>query len=346
MIKYFLFAGLLPATFCLQAFAADDSAPTSTTPVIQIGDAKLTVSDLEQKYPGLFFHASNTYYELQKKAAEMKIDDYLLEKQAQKEHMTVDQLLDKHVNSQVEKEPSEEALRVFYSGLTVKGTFEELRPQIIESVRQYRTEKVRADYLKSLRDGVKISMLLVPPRAPVALAKETPVRGDVNAPVMIVEYADYECPYCQQDQPVLDKIEAEYKGKLAMVYKDTPLPMHPHAEKAAEAASCAGMQGKYWEYHDLLFQTKQLELAQLKEAARTLKLDGDAFDKCLDSGEKAEFIKENLKEGLKYQLQGTPSFFINGRFFNGGMSYEQLKQVIDEELHGTPSAAAVNTARR
>jgi protein-disulfide isomerase len=307
--------------------------------MVQIDGVKLTVDQLEQKYPGLFFHARNTYYELQKKAIESKIDEYLLERQAKKENVTVDELIEKHITSKVEKEPSEEALRVFYTGLTVKGTYEELRPQIIDTVRQYRLEKVRGDYMKQLRDEAKISMLMIPPRAPMTLAKETPVRGDANAPVMIVEYADYECPYCQQDQPELDKIEAEYKGKVAFVFKDTPLPMHTHAEKAAEAAICAGVQGKYWEYHDLLFKTKELELPKLKDAARTLKLDGEAFDKCLDSGDKAALIKENLKEGLKFQLQGTPSFFINGRFFNGGMSYDELKKVIEEELRGSASGA-------
>jgi predicted DsbA family dithiol-disulfide isomerase len=344
MIKYLLAAGLLSSTFSFLALAAEDSSAASTEPVIQIDGAKLTASDLEQKYPGLFFHARNTYYDLQRKAVESKLDDVLLENRAKKEHLTVDQLLDKHVNSMVEKEPSEDALHVYYDGLDTKASFEEVRSQIIETVRQNRLERIKTAYMKSLREEAKISFLLAAPRAPVTL-KDNPVRGDVNAPVMIVEYADYECPYCQQDQPYIDKIEAEYKGKVAFVFKDTPLPMHAHAEKAAEAANCAGSQGKYWEYHDLLFQTKQLELAQLKEAARTLKLDGEAFDKCLDSGEKAGLIKENLKDGQKFQLQGTPSFFINGRFFNGGMSYEQLKQVIDEELRGA-SSAAVNTASR
>jgi protein-disulfide isomerase len=344
MIKYLLAAGLLSSTFTFLASAAEDSSAASSEPVLQIGGGKLSFSDLEQKYPGLFFHAKNTYFDLQRKAIEAKLDDLLLDKQAQKEHLTVDQLIDKHVNSMVEKEPSEEALHVYYDGLDTKATFEDLRSQIVDTVRANRLDRVRAAYMKSLRDDAKISFLLVAPRAPVTL-KDNPVRGDVNAPVMVVEYADYECPYCQQDQPIIDKIEAEYKGKIAFVFKDTPLPMHAHAEKAAEAANCAGTQGKYWEYHDFLFQSKQLEVGQLKEAARTLKLNADAFDKCLDSGEKAALIKENLKEGQKFQLQGTPSFFINGRFFNGGMTYEQLKQAIDEELRGL-SAASLNTASR
>jgi protein-disulfide isomerase len=345
MIKHFLAVGLLSTTLSVYMLAAEDSSPAGSPAVIQIDGVKLTAAELEQKYPGLFFHARNTYYDLEAKAIQSKIDDYLLEKQAQKEHLTVAQLLDKHVNSKIEKEPSEEALHVYYDGLDTKATFEQVRDQIIQTVRQNREDRIKTAYLKSLRDEAKISLLLAPPRAPVTLTKDDPIRGDVNAPVMVVEYADYECPYCQQDQPVLDKIEAEYKGKLAFVFKDSPLPMHAHAEKAAEAARCAGLQGKYWEYHDLLFQTKELEISQLKEAARTLKLDGAAFDKCLDSGNQAEMVKETLKEAAKFQVQGTPTFFINGRFFNGGMTYDEMKKVIDEELKGA-AAHTVDTARR
>jgi protein-disulfide isomerase len=160
---------------------------------------------------------------------------------------------------------------------------------------------------------------------------------------MLVEYADYECPYCQQMQPTLEKIEAEFKGKINFAYKDVPLPMHPNAPKAAEATHCAGAQGKYWEYHDLLVKNKKLEIPALKEAAHTLKLDGNAFDKCLDSGEKSEIIKEHLSEAQSLGINGTPSFLINGRFFSGSMSYEALRGILEEELSG-PSVASQQTA--
>src|SRR5208282_5343363 len=104
----------------------------------------------------------------------------------------------------------------------------------------------------------------------------------------------------------------EYKGKIAFAFRDVPLPMHSHAQKAAEAAHCAGAQGKFWQYHDMLFSTKQLDLAQLKEHARALNLDGTAFDTCLDSGATADVVKAQLAEGQALHLEGTPSFLING----------------------------------
>jgi protein-disulfide isomerase len=161
----------------------------------------------------------------------------------------------------------------------------------------------------------------------------------VDARVVLVEYADYECPYCQQVQPTLDKLEADFKGKLAFAYKDMPLPMHPNAPKAAEATRCAEAQGKYWEYHDRLEQTKQLEIPALKEAARFLQLNTETFDKCLDSGEQAARVQSYATEAQTLGVTGTPSFLLNGRFYSGMLSYENFRQIIEEELNGASASS-------
>src|SRR4029078_12864421 len=132
---------------------------------------------------------------------------------------------------------------------------------------------------------------------------DTPTRGPQNARVILTEYADYECPYCQQVQPTLNKLEKQFKGKLAFAYKDFPLSMHPNAQKAAEATRCAQAQGKYWEYHDLLAANKQLEVPALKAQARQLKRDGERFDRCLDKGETEEAVKAHAAEAQSLGLQ-------------------------------------------
>ena len=173
----------------------------------------------------------------------------------------------------------------------------------------------------------------------------TPVRGG-SAPVTLVEFADYECPYCQQMQPALNQLSIDFKDKMAFAYKDYPLSMHANAQKAAEAAHCAGAQGKYWEFHDLLLSTKQLEVPALKQQARSLKLDGAAFDKCLDSGEQAARVGASAKEATTLGIQGTPTFFVNGRYISGNLSYERLKAIIMEELSmagGSAPAQARNS---
>ena len=340
MIKTLLALGLISTSLCLPGFAAGNDDPV----LVEIGGTKITLSQFEQKEPNALFQAKNTFYDSEKKAVDKFVDTYVLEKQAEKEKMTVDELLQKHVDALLPPDPSEDALRVFYEGIPkVQAPFEDLRPRIVETIRQTRKDKAKAAYIKSLRDEMNVAIVMGAPRAPVSL-KDTPIRGAANAPVMIIEFADYECPYCQQITATLDKVAADYNGKVALAYKDTPLPMHSHAQKAAEAAHCAGVQGKYWEYHDVLFQNKQLETTALKETARKLNLNGDAFDKCLESGETSSIVKTQIAEAASYNVQGTPSFLINGRFFEGVLSYDQLRTAIEEELHSGEKHA--ETAQR
>jgi len=345
MIKVIHTLALFALPLCI--FAFDDiggiPAASKSTVVVDVDGEKLTFGDLEKNHFGEIFQAGNTFFQSERKTIDAFVDEYLLERQAKKENLTVPQLLEKHVNSVIPKDPSEEALRLYYENVDTKQPYEEVRGQILDHVRQTRMAKVKTAYMETLRSQAHVSVRLAPPRLNVSL-KDTPVLGSVDAPVKIVEYADYECPYCQQFQPTLDKIAAEYKGRVAIAYKDVPLQMHAHAEKAAEAAHCAGVQGKYWEYHDALFANKQLEIPKLKEYARTLNLDGKAFDQCLDTGAQENAVKATALEGQTLQIQGTPSIFINGRFFAGGPTYEQLRDAVEEELAASARAKVAKVA--
>ncbi len=332
MIKFALTLGLISSTLCIPSFAEGSADASSAGVMIEINGRKLTFADVEKERPGVFFHPINTFYQGEQKALEQFVDDYLLDQQAKTENLTVDQLLDLHVNNAYDKkEPSEEALKVYYEGVDTPQSYEAVRDQIVASIMQRRMAKVKNAYMESIRKNAKVALHLTPPRAQINL-KDTPVRGPEDAKVVLVEYADFECPYCQQVQPVLEKLETEYKGRLAFAYKDVPLPMHSHAEKAAEAAHCAGEQGKYWEYHDKLYMSRQLEVSDLKEHAKTLKLDTEQFNKCLDTGKYLSQVRTTLAEGQRLGIEGTPSFFMNGRFFSGGLTFDQLKAMVDEEM--------------
>jgi len=195
--------------------------------------------------------------------------------------------------------------------------------------------------MQSLRSQSTLILRLAPPRAPISM-KDVPLRGEAGAAVTVLEFADYECSYCQQIHPVLQRIEKDFKGKIAFAYKDYPLPMHPYAPKAAEAAHCAGAQGKYWEYHDILFEKKQLAPDALKAYARDLKLDASKFNACLDSGQTNTIVSAHTAEAQSLVLQGTPTVLVNGRLLTGDLSYEKLRAVILEELSATggPAQAA------
>jgi protein-disulfide isomerase len=333
----------------LVAAPADTSLPSDV--VVEVQGAKVTMGDLEQKSAAALFQARTTYYEAERKVIEDAVDQKLLEQQAAKEGLTIPQLLDKHVNSTIAADPSEEALRVYFEGVDTTQPYEAVRGKILDALRQRRTAKAKAAYLESLRKQGPIVIRLAPPRAPISM-KDVPVRGDVASGVTVLEFADFECPYCQQLQPVLDKLETEFKGKIVFAFKDFPLPMHPDAPKAAEAAHCAGAQGKYWEYHDMLFAKQRLDVASLKNYAGDLNLDTQAFATCLDKGQMAGVVAEQASEAHALALQGTPTMLVNGRMINGDLGYERIRALILEELSavslhstlGNPTASNHNPA--
>src|SRR5438477_9391093 len=159
----------LSLTFCAFSFAeTGTSAPSgSSTVIAEVDGAKLTLADFERKNPAGFFHARNIYYEAQRKVVDQFIDEYLLERQAKKEGLTVPQLLEKHLNGSIGKDPSEEALRVYYEGVETTQPYEAVRGQIVEAIRRRRLGKARSAYMDSLRKEAKIAVLLSQPRAPM-----------------------------------------------------------------------------------------------------------------------------------------------------------------------------------
>ncbi len=320
--------GLGVAVVC--ASAGSVLAQADSTVVAEVGGVKITLSELEQQESAKLLSAHYQYYQVQSKALEDLIDKKLLEQKAKSENLTVDQLMERDIKSQV-KDPTEDQMKVYYEGLETDQPYDAVRDKILEKVRQLRTDKVKAAYVKQLREKTPVTVELAPPRAKVEVA-DAQVLGSKTAQVTLVEFADYECPYCQKVAADVKKLKADYGDKVAFTYKDFPLPMHARAEKAAEAARCASKQNKFWEFHDELFHSKELDVDQLKAQARALKLDATAFDKCLDSGEEVAAIERDKKEGMRLGITGTPSFFINGHYLSGALDYAALRQIVDQQL--------------
>jgi protein-disulfide isomerase len=228
---------------------------------------------------------------------------------------------------------------------------EELRAlrQELEAIKRGQ-DQLRRDVqeIKTILQGSRAAA--APPAQPqnvvLGLAGE-PTKGDANARVVLVEFTDYQCPFCGRHvRDALPQIEAEYvkTGKLRYVTREFPLEsIHPQAFKAAEAALCAGDQGKYWEMHDRLFANQaKLQVPDLKEHAAALGLDAAAFGQCLDSSRHTADVQKDLEAGAGYGVSGTPSFFINGRPLVGAQPFEGFAQVIDDELErkGVPGPPA------
>lgn len=298
--------------------------------VAQVGPHKITERDLLDKEAGKLLQARYKYYLAERDALNAMVEDELLELQASREGITVDELVKRHIKTQA-PEPTEDQLKFYYEGLNVEEPYDVARPKILDTVHQIRESKARAAYIAELRKQWGVTIELEQPSAKVNVAHASS-KGSQSAPIRLVEFADYQCPYCQKVHSELKKLQADMPNQVLLIYKDFPLPNHTLAEKAAEASRCAGEQGKFWEYHDTLFEEKRLQPSELKELARTLKLDGDRFDHCLDSGQQAAAIQADVKEGEHLGLAGTPSFFLNGHFLSGALTYDKLKTAIGEEL--------------
>jgi len=162
------------------------------------------------------------------------------------------------------------------------------------------------------------------------------IRGDKNAKVTIVEYSDFECPFCARFVPTIEQALADYPNDVRLVYRHFPLrQIHPVAQKAAEASECAAEQGKFWELHDAMFELNVahgLTLDAIKSAAADLGLNTSTFNDCVDSGKTASVVEEDYQNGRAAGVTGTPGSFINGQYLAGALPYAQVKQLIEASL--------------
>ncbi len=169
------------------------------------------------------------------------------------------------------------------------------------------------------------------------LLDDDAVKGEEDAPVTIIEWSDFECPFCARFyRETLSSIEEQYikTGKVKLVYRDFPLSFHANAQKAAEAAECAGEQKKYWEMHDLLFENGvQGGVAGFKQYAKQLGLNTAKFNECLDSGKMASEVRKDMADGTAAGIQGTPGFLVNGKLVSGAQPFSVFQQVIEAELN-------------
>lgn len=229
----------------------------------------------------------------------------------------------------------------------------DLRPEIQALQQQLAEQKQLLEGIKSDVDGIKKTLEAF--RRPPSQADDQPrsvsidddyIRGRPDAKLTLIEFSDFQCPFCERFyRDTLPLIEKDYirTGKVRMVYRDFPMAnIHKHAQKAAEAAQCAGEQGKYWEMHDMIFNNqKAMGVADLKKHAKRLGLSADRFDNCVDSGKYAEEVKKDLMDGQTVGVEGTPTFFvgytgtdktIQGFTIGGARPYAVFKEAFDKLL--------------
>jgi protein-disulfide isomerase len=342
---------------CMSGFLATTSAaqnaepPKPKQPVATVEGQTIYDEDLAPSVQGQLLPLRDQEYEIKRKALDNLIEQKLLEAAAKKKGLTTEKLLDQEVNSKV-PDPSDAEVEAYYLGRKdrINRPLADVKTQMRESLKQAKIQPLRQDYLKRLRADSNVVVLLSAPRVEVAYDPAR-VRGNPKAPVMIVEFSDYQCPYCHQVEPTVKEVLAKYGDKVSLSYRDFPLTaIHSQAQIAAEASRCALEQGKFWEYHDQLFTASKLDKDALIEYARNLKLDDKQFGSCLTSEKYKAEIDKDLQDGRKAGVNGTPGFFVNGIAISGAKPEDEFMKVIDDELarkshHGNVSISVTRVER-
>jgi protein-disulfide isomerase len=275
-------------------------------------------------------------YAVKLRALHEVLDQKLVEAEAKKAGVTVDDLFKAEVLSKV-PDPTDDQVNAYHKDHPGQPgqTFdmEKLRQEMKSlAIQQVRSVYIQSLWQQALNNGDLILLMTMPRVSfPVDPAR---LRGDPKAPVTIVEFSDFSCPYCRKAESTLQALLAKYPGKVNLQYRDYPLlDLHPQAHLAAEASRCAGELGKYWEYHDLLFTSSGNQSHDdLIEDARTLKLDEKQFDACLTSGRFKTQIDQDMLLASRAAVISTPAFFINGNFISGAQPEATFENAIDEAL--------------
>jgi protein-disulfide isomerase len=319
----------------LLGFPAGTQAADDT--LAEVDGVAITSEEVEKSLASQLSKLEEQIYNLKRQKLEALIDDKLLEKEAAKRKLTLPALLDADVTSKVGL-VTEQEIEKFYqeNKAQIKGEQAQVREQIRSYLQNQKLNAKRDEFLKSLRSQAKVVINLKPlPVLRVEVsAAGAPFKGPAKAPVTIVEFSDFHCPFCRRVLPTLAQLESKYGEKVKLVFRDFPIDnLHPGATKAHEAARCANEQGKFWAYHDKLFASPPKSTPEIfKELAKEVGLDVTSFETCFDGGKYQADIKKDIEEGNRVGVTGTPAFFINGRLVSGAQPLEAFSRIIDDEL--------------
>ncbi len=307
----------------------------------RVGDRTITVKELEERWtkddPAEHAEAVRKLYEGRRGALDQIIADMLITQAAKAKNMTPAAYVDAEVSRRAKKISDSDVVTFYQSNIgQMQGrSLEQMSPAITRFLETQEEQTAKQALVTELKkSGPPVRVLLEAPRAAIALETADPSIGNAKAPVTIVEFSDFQCPFCLRAAPTLKRLRETYGDKVRVVWKDFPLTqIHPQAFKAAEAGQCAAEQGKFWEYHDKLFGNQQaLQPDFLKQYAKDAGMDGSKFETCLDSSKYAERVRDSVAAGAQLGVSSTPTVFVNGRMLEGAQPFEVFASLIDEEL--------------
>jgi predicted DsbA family dithiol-disulfide isomerase len=311
------------------------------TSVAAIVDGRtITHGEVDESIANKVFALQQQLFALRKAALNNLISRRLLEGEATRKQLSVDELKRQMLDGSVSVPPSQvEELYIENIAVFALMSADEAREKLrLDLEAQVRLKRYR-DELARLRAAAKVEFLLEEPRLPTPLRVNSASTGPAEAQVVITEFSDFQCPYCKAVQPVIKEVLRLYPDQVRLDFKHLPLEQHPLAAISAQAAYCGARQGTFWQFHDLLFGANELTREFLDLTANRLGLNVDLFKKCLASSESRIAVIADLREAKRLGIDSTPTFLINGRLLRGAVGLEQFKVAIDRELRATQSSS-------
>jgi protein-disulfide isomerase len=322
---------------------ACSSAPAQSPSDVaaRVGGRAITVKELDERWRAADAadqaETIQKLYDGRRAALEAIVADALVAEAAKARGLSSEAYVQAEISKRV-KPVSDADVASFYSsniGQMQGQPLSAMAPAITRYLTEQLENEARLAVINELRTaGPTVRMLMEAPRFEVALSDTDPSIGSAKAPVTLIEFSDFQCPFCLRVSPTLKKIRQTYGDKVRIVWKDFPLTqIHPEAFKAGEAGHCAAEQGKFWEYHDQLFGNQQALLPDdLKKHAVASGMDAERFNACLDTSKHAERVRDGVAQGTRLGVNSTPTVFINGRRVSGAQPYDVFASIIDEEL--------------
>jgi predicted DsbA family dithiol-disulfide isomerase len=305
--------------------------------VANINGKEITEDQLNKGIESELYEAEMRLYEIKKARLDTIVLENLIAADPRKGTMSNDAFLQKFIG--IGKSPSDKEITSFIEERKIPK--EHINEQLKERIKKYlEMENKRNAVDEWISEKTKKNPIIVHIQEPshpvfdVAIAN-APAWGSANAKVTIVEFSEFECPFCGKASEVINQVKKKYNGKIRLVFKHFPLSFHQHAKKASEAAMCAFEQSpdKFWTMHDALFAGQdKLDEDSLKEKAKKIGLDLAKFEGCLKTGKFTAHIDADLKQGEALGIRATPTFFVNGQMLSGALPLESFTEIIDKEL--------------
>ncbi len=317
------------------------------TVVATFNGKAVTYKDLGPEIRRAEERALRSYCDAIYSARSIALDNHVTETLVEAEAKKASKSADEWVRGEVDKrvgEPSDAEIQAFYD--KQKGAMgdqlpplEMVKPQVVQFLKREKSEGAVTDLLDGLKKTAQLDKKLPDVRSPpvdLTAKATTGVKGKKGAKVQLVEFADFQCPYCTRAADTVKELTAKYGDKVEFSYRHFPLrQIHPQAQRASEIAQCAGEQGKFWEVHDALYANQSsLDEASAIGHATAAGVDAAKLTECLSSGRAATMVDDDFKKGEEAGVEGTPSFFINGRKFEGNPNAAGLSAAIEEALRG------------